>query len=372
MIQRIRVIGDENWYSFPENLQLKEKHSKLIQIPAMKTGLNALKARGHHRTIKVTLPTDVQTLYFDSEENIVFNDFMLPETRFKVDPPKPSSKMEELVQSFSQIANRAESVKSILSHFMIEKFSAKNKNVESWCSSFEQESLRFELSAEKQIEVFKSCLDDSLLDWFVVCQKKVGINASWETWKTNLIKTYGDSSWKPVNYAFTFQYLSGSYVEYTVKKERLLLELDRQLVPMTILDLIVVGLPSHIQNSLSRNSVTTVDQLREKLKKYEAEDKVFESNTYQNSKKRSPPSPNLKSNKFKSKEELSHKSNSKIFNNNRKSTRSKVPCSICANMGAPWRFHPETDCWYKDNVVKKESNNINIETPSENDEIPKN
>jgi len=280
--------------------------------------------------------------------------------------------MEELVQSFSQIVNRTESVKSILSHFMIEKFSAKNRNVESWCSNFEKESLRFELSGAKQIEVFKSCLDDSLLDWFTVCQKKIGIDASWETWKENLIKTYGDSSWKPVNYAFTFKYLLGSYIEYTVKKERLLLELDRQLVPMTILDLIVVGLPSHIQNSLSRNSVTNVDQLREKLRKYEAEDKVFESNTYQNSKKSSPPSPTLRSNKFKFKDGVSHKSNSKIFNNKSKSIKDKVPCSICATMGAPWRFHPETECWYKDNVVKKESNNINIETPSANEDIPKN
>jgi len=152
----------------------------------------------------------------------------------------------------------------------------------------------------------------------------------------------------------------------------MLTEVDNTMAGKQILiDLIVFGLPANIQKSLKRNSIDSTLTLRTKLKKFEGEGTQTKSSTYQNSKKSNPPSPTLRSNKFKSKEELSQKSNSKVFNNT-KPPKDRFPCSICANMGAPWRFHPEAECWYKDNVVKKESNNISIETPSDKDDIPKN
>ena len=375
MVQGIRSIVEDKWYRFPLPLQPIELHADLLTLSPIQCAVKTLQEKNDYRKVTAGLPESVADQYVNADGKFMFKHFPLTEiTCFqKPDPPTPTTvgDFRELVASISHLTSREESVKGILKHIFIEKLSKLNKNIESWCANFEIESNRLNLTGMKQIEVFKSCLDESFLDWFVVCQKKIGVDANWETWKENLIKAYGDPSWKPINYAFTFKYISGSYVEYTVKKERLLLELDKQLVPMTILDLIVVGLPTNIKNRLNRNSITNVDQLREKLKKYEGEGTPTKSNAYQNSEKSSHPSPTLKSNKFKSKEELSHKSNSKVFNNKTKFARERVPCSICATMGAPMRFHPKTDCWYKDNVFKKESNNISIETPSDNDSIKK-
>lgn len=60
------------------------------------------------------------------------------------------------------------------------------------------------------------------------------------------------------------------------------LDLDRSLPELVILDLIIVGLPLHIQDSFNRNTVTSVKIFHGKLKKFELEDKNFESSKTKN------------------------------------------------------------------------------------------
>ncbi len=91
-------------------------------------------------------------------------------------------KFAEIVLCFQKYKT-PESVKDILKHFLIEKFSSKNKKVEAWCDLFEKESLRFDLSGSKQIEVFKSCLDTGMADWYAVSQRKLPISTEWSKWK---------------------------------------------------------------------------------------------------------------------------------------------------------------------------------------------
>ncbi len=229
--------------------------------------------------MNITLNPDLKKLYVDEEGNFIFKDYLLAETKFaSTNPAQPESTMDELIASFSKVvSDKQESVKDIMKHFLIEKLSPKNKNVESWCEMFEKESSRFNLTGQRQIEIFKSCLDPSMEDWFSVNQRRLPSSAQWTDWKAKLIVTFGDSSWKPIRQAFNFRYLSGSYIDFAVKKEKLLLELDRQLTDLMILDLIVVGLPPHIQNSLNRNSIKSIDSLHNKLKKFEAEDKVLDN-----------------------------------------------------------------------------------------------
>lgn len=98
------------------------------------------------------------------------------------------------------------------------------------------------------------------------------MNAAGKDWKSNLISTFDDNSWKPVRYAFNFKYLNSLYIDYANNKYKMLLELDRSLTDLFIIDLIVVGLPSHVQNSLNRIVVSSTKILHSKLKKFEAED----------------------------------------------------------------------------------------------------
>lgn len=257
-IQRVRTLDEDTWFSFPESSNSPSSHSKLVELSSMKSTIKALKSRGQSRNVIVGFPKEVYKLYTDEDGNFVFGDFMLAETKFR--KSDSLSEVGELIQSISSLTTKEESVKSVLKYFLIEKFSVKSKNVELWCLNFERESERLEISGSRQIEVFKSCLEPDLLDWFFVCQNKIGISADWSVWKSNLIATFGDISWYPVAYAFNFKFLAGSYIDYTIKKEKLIIELNKGLTPATILDLIIVGLPNHIIKTLNKTQVKTIDR----------------------------------------------------------------------------------------------------------------
>lgn len=100
---------------------------------------------------------------------------------------------------------KKESVKEILKHFFLEKLSKTNKNVESWCSLFEKECSRFSgMTERKKIEVFKSCLEPNMEDWFVLNHRVLPAEAKWSDWKATLLTTFGDNSWVTISYAFNY------------------------------------------------------------------------------------------------------------------------------------------------------------------------
>ncbi|XKL67799.1 hypothetical protein PGB90_003290 [Kerria lacca] len=182
-----------------------------------------------------------------------------------------------------------------------------------------------------------------MIDWFAVNQRRLESTAVWKDWKSKLISTFGDYSWKPIKYALNFKYVSGSYIDYVIKKERILLELDRKLPDMVILDLIVVGLPSRVQNTLNRHTVTSIEILHNKIKKFEAKDKVTDG-----------------SSKFKKFNKIENFGNVNSENNNKSNNFiEKKPRSNCTERGFPDRFHPENTCWFRQKKKKKNNNNNN-------------
>lgn len=385
MVKGVRIFDAEEWYLFPEDLQKHSEHANLMQLPIAKIAISALKTRGHYRTINVTLSDDLLEEYLDEDSNFIFKNVLLPEGRLSTQLSKAQTssdtseeKTNDLVSCLSKIVEQKEEpVKEILKHFLIEKFVAKNRNVIAWCELFEKESKRFSLSGRKQIEVFKSCLDPSLNDWFAVHQRRFPDTAVWKDWKEKLVSTFGDNSWSPIRYAFNFKHLSGSYIEYAVKKEKMLLELDREISDLMILDLIVIGLPAHIQNSLNRFSIKNIDLLHNKLKKFEADDRVLDN---VNKTKKFKATNNGRN--FNSTNKQNSTYSSGIFENSQAGNKSNVnvnlaekeknngvlkkPCSICASKGYSDRYHPENTCWFKDKgpTVKKESNKIEVEPSS--------
>lgn len=363
-VRRIRVLDEENWYAFPEELQKITLHKSLAELPSVKSAVTSIRTRGQYRNVNVTLPAEVVKLYRDEDDNFIFNNFFLPETRIVTSSSTESS-------SEPKSPSKDESLKEILKHFLLEKFSPKNKNPASWCDLFEKECSRFSVSGSKQIEIFKSCLESSMSDWFSINQRKLGITAEWKSWRADLVSTFGDTSWKPIRYAFNFKYLNGSYVDYSVRKEKMLLDLDRNLSDLVILDLIVVGLPNHIQNSLNRNSVTSVKILHSKLKKFESEDKIFDVK---------PKSSNFSNFLSKSGSDGNISSNSRSRNFNKSSEKmtsgSKTERKLCPNCFKKGfnRFHSESNCWFKDkeSSIPKSINNLELESPATSDDDQKN
>lgn len=269
-VRRICAFDEHTWFSFPEEHHKLSNHKELAKLTPIKSAVAVLKSRGQYCTVNVSLTDSVKKLYEDEAGNFIFKNFFLGETNFSSQSQLSYDlKLDELVCCLSK--PHPESIKDILKYFSVEKFSTKNKNVEAWCYRFQKESSRFDLSGQKQIEIFKSYLDSSMDDWFSVNQRRLPSDADWSIWKKQLLSTFSDHSWKPIKYAFNYKFLNGSLITYALRKQKLLLELDIDLSDLIILYLIVVGLPLHIQNSLNRYSVNSIEKLHKKLKKFEGE-----------------------------------------------------------------------------------------------------
>ena len=151
MVQRVRAKKDDDdpWYSIPREWSDVAHHPEIAALKPVKTAIATLKVnRGKSRTVNVGLEADILALYQDDEENYVFKGIALGECEFN---EEPTTDVRLLADSLRHLQQREEPVNDIIKRLLIEKFSSKSKNVESWCRSFEAESVRFELSGTKPV-----------------------------------------------------------------------------------------------------------------------------------------------------------------------------------------------------------------------------
>lgn len=355
-VKRIRIAGpDELWYEFPEEFQPLAVHTSLANLSPIKAAKTAMKTRGSHRTVAVLLTSDIEDEYRDEAGNFTYRDHLLAEYEPETRNPATGDQLGNQAMSLGGVV-RNESITELVQHFLLEKFSPKNRNVESWCDMFEKESIRLGLSGQRRLEVFKSCLDPCMEVWFAVTQKKLSSAASWSDWREKMLEEFRDDTWRPVYSAFYYRYLSGSYKDYALTKEKMLLELDRPVAEITILDLVITGLPPHIRNSLTRTSVTTMAKLHKKLMKFEAEEDKFSNYNKSNLLKSHTVNSDNVNVKHASTVTSNVKKQSTNFPDKNKSNSKKKPCSICAAKGYHDRFHPEAGCWFRDKPSKSVNN----------------
>lgn len=370
-IKKVQRLDEWTWFSFPDEHQTLDHHKLLLDVPSVKSAVAAIKSRSQYRNVMACLPDQLLKTYTDTDGNFVFKEFFLAET-LPTPTPGSSSSDSELISCLTKISKKEETIKEIMQHLFIEKFSSKNQNVLAWCDVFEKESLRFKLTGTRPIEVFKSCLEPSMNDWFLVTQKKIGLEAAWSVWKSDLISTFSDMSWRPIRYTYNFKYLSGSYVDFVVKKEKMLLELDQKIPDNMLLNLLVLGLPSNIQNNLNRTTITSTKTLIAKLKKYDLENVTSSGNKPQKSTFYNP-SHKVNNNGNNFTKSVYENSNSKKFENENNVKPEKKPCSICAKRGYSERFHPEINCWFKDkDIPKRTVNKVELESLSSSEDESKN
>lgn len=155
---------------------------------------------------------------------------------------------------------------------------------------------------------------------------KCTVNAGWAIWKTNLCETYGNKGWSQIKYAFTFKFQGGSLLEFAIKKERLLLEINKKIDTQTLINLIVMGLPDYIMYKMDKELITSTANLFNEIGKHE---QSVNKNNYNKFKKNTWDS-KVKVDKIK-------------------------PCTICEKLNKGNRFHSEEKCWFKktDNYENK-------------------
>ena len=92
---------------------------------------------------------------------------------------------------------------------------------------------------------------------------------NWENWKAAFLKAFNNKGWSAAQYAYNFKYISGSFTEYAIEKERLILEARRKTSEETRINLIVIGLPIHIQDEIDKEAVQSTNDLIRLLGQYE-------------------------------------------------------------------------------------------------------
>ena len=180
------------------------------------------------------------------------------------------------------------------------------------------------------MRALKYFIKDSTEDWYRACLTQFAIDDI-DVWKISFLTVFGERGWSKVEYALTYKYLYGSYSDYAIKKLRLLLEIERKMTTESKINQIVVGLPPNVRKLIDRKEIIDVESLMNTLSKFEA---------------------SIKSNYQQSRNEA-NQPNKKMANPSKASKekpelRDKRPCSICANMNFPNRFHPVEKCWNKD------------------------
>lgn len=350
----------KNVFIIPEQLQPVKFHDIVMKTQTFLKVKTTLQKRHEKRQVWISLTQELRDTYTDEDGNMQFRGYLLEEAIQKTQQPVSASEIStdaltRILENFVELKKESKqfNLKNVSEKFVLEKFTKKTTSVTQWMSTFETECVRVGISEDIQkIHVFRLFLDDSCQDWYNSMLIKNTIESEWCIWKTSFCETYASKGWTPIRYAILFKYRQGSLLEYALKKERLLLEVNKCIDKPTLIDLIVTGLPNFIADEIDRNKLKNTEDLYSSIRGLEhlMNKKIMEKKEILEGVRI-----NIKENKFKEK-----------------------ACRICEKEKKGARYHSESVCWFrnKDNDrFKKESirsvNNSELEM-SLNEIDPKN
>lgn len=326
---------DNRKYLLPEDLKYASNHTELIKTDNFKRIKKSFNQRGQERIIWITCTEAMKEIYFDEDGNILFNDQYLEQI---LDSPIT---MESTQKETTKI-----NLKHIAERFMLEKFSCKHSNAQHWLETFEKECTRFEITVDNtKIEVLRLFLDKACLDWHSATLTTLTSKAGWDEWRKKFLETFADKGWSSGIYALSYRYIDGSLMEYAMKKEKILLDMDPDIGTQTLVMLIVAGLPEFIRNKIDRDNCSNTTELLHEIRKCES----FVNKSSFIKKK-------VERQEFKRKNE------------------EKKPCKNCEKLNKGTRYHPENSCWFKkryeneDRVIGSNSViEVNLNTEQKNE-----
>lgn len=340
------------WYRIPEELKKVENHPELLSLRTVSNTLQSITKNGGYRKIGVTFKPELKKIYLDEEENFCVKDYVLEEYQ---ETDCTTGKKGELTSNEHFLLEQINDLKTKLkSHtqvnlneiekkFLIVKFNGRQEATV-WMESFEKECLRCEISNNNtKIEILKIFVEGNIKEWYSANLMKLSAS-DWDGWKKNFLLTYEKRNWAPICAAFGFKYISGSLIEYVIKKERLLLEADKNIPELFRIYQIVFNLPAEIQNKLEREKIKTMDDLINELKKIN--DYHHITTNWETKKSEEKKFDYVKDKLLKI------------------SKTKKTPCTRCESLGLKNRYHPIQACWNK----RINKNEINITEEDEDDE----
>lgn len=346
--------SDGRTFAIPEDLQNIASHKELQTTQTVAKIRNSLKKRGQYRKIWISLTDTLSKVYLDEEENVQFENQYLEEITEKETEHNVSYTTDETIKKLleriladKEQKSEIQNLSKIAKDFTIDKFDGKNSNASQWIEEFQTECERCMVTEDrKKIEMLKFFAEKSAADWYSCMILKFTVESLWKDWKENFVETFGNKGWSPIKYAFAFHYQNGSLLEYALKKEKLLLQIRKTIDKQTLVDLIAIGLPNYVIDRIDRETIKETQDLYNEISR-------LEHLTRKNATESKP----------------------KMSYNKEKRTEEKKPCQICENAKRGKRYHPESNCWFKEKNKKNEPlktvNNSELETDL-NMEDPKN
>lgn len=319
-------------FLIPEPLQPVRLHDEVIKTKIYQKVKATLQKRHDKRQVWIAMTQDLYNTYVDEEGNMQFKGYLLEE--IAVETPQTSSfeveTLKTFIEKFTDVKKEynPNNLTNLSEKLVLEKFTAKMSNVSQWINNFESECNRLGIEEDtKKIEVLRLYLDESCIDWYSSMLIKHTISSGWSIWKKALCETYADKSWSPIRYAILFKYKQGSLLEYALKKEKLLLEINRLMDKSTLIDLIATGLPNFIADKIDRSNLKETEDLFKNIRGLE----------------------------HLIKKQIVGKTMVGLENKNKERNAIR-PCRICEKQNKGNRYHPESVCWFKDreNNQKKE------------------
>lgn len=351
-ITSIQTIQGDT-FEIPNDFQDHDLHTELTKTEEYKKAKNAIAHRHQKRNIWVLLNKELKNVYVDKSGNIQFKDCILEERLVSQTPSEGTingiskEDLQEIISNIAKIkTDQQKNLHKLADKFILGKFNSKTNNVSQWIKTFESECERFDLeNNQEKIEVLRLFLEGSCTDWYSSMLTKLTINSDWTNWKKNFCETYEDKGWFPTKYAIGFKYINGSLLDYALKKEKLLLEMEKSIDTKILINLIVAGLPDFITDRINKTKVTETKDMFNELRSLEHLTRKLKDNNITKT-------PNTPSKDMQKK--------------------IKTTCRICEGLGKKNRYHSEEMCWFnpknkEENKIKLVNNNeLEVELQNEN------
>ncbi|XKL61104.1 hypothetical protein PGB90_008161 [Kerria lacca] len=71
-VKTLQLLDNDEFYLFPPELQYSSLHPEFCGLSIVKSAIKQLTKINQYRHIRITLPTEIASLYFDTENNCMF------------------------------------------------------------------------------------------------------------------------------------------------------------------------------------------------------------------------------------------------------------------------------------------------------------
>ncbi|KAL3279586.1 hypothetical protein HHI36_017092 [Cryptolaemus montrouzieri] len=259
-----RITTIENWtFKIPPKYLDCEHHVDLIKTAAFAKVKKTSLQINQFRKVWITLDENLKNVYYDEDGNLQFENELLEEVTEKPQIDTTTVTESSLARLLEQIINKSQkkteqiNITKIAKDLVIKEFTGKTTNAEQWIASFGKDCERFHIDrSDKKIELLELCIENSATDWYSYTLLKLTADAEWTQWRDSSCNTFISKGWSSIKYAMQYKYISGSLLEYSMKKEKLLLQIRK---------IIAIGLPNELIEKIDRENLQRPEDLHNEI-----------------------------------------------------------------------------------------------------------